>query len=453
MYDARPYSGRPKIAIVGTGISGLSAAWHLHPHADITVFEKDNAPGGHSHSVNIGTDAEPLWVDMGFIVFNTPCYPNLTALFNHLGVRHQLSDMSFGVSIDEGDLEYASVSLSGLLAQWRNVARPRFLKLLWDLLRFYKQAPIDKASTACDDLTLGQYLKQKRYSRAFVEDHLLPQAAAIWSTSAAEIMDYPFRAFITFFENHGLLKLTDRIHWRTVTGGSQAYVKALIAPFRDRIRTGCGIASATRHAGGVTLTDQHGAVYEFDQVVFASHAHDTLRIIADADATERDILGQFQYTDNTVVLHTDEALMPKRKHAWSSWNYIGREDEVSSGRMLCVTYWMNLLQGIKGKDLFVTLNPVRPVDPAKIIKTMPFDHPLFNQAAIAAQGRLGEIQGTRNTWFCGAYFGSGFHEDGLQSGLAVAEAISGVERPWVFDWGRSRIHWRPDMPVLAEAAE
>ncbi|MDC7683955.1 FAD-dependent oxidoreductase [Asticcacaulis sp. BYS171W] len=473
MYDSRQYNRRQKIAIVGTGISGLSAAWHLHRHADITVFEKDSAPGGHSHSVNVGTDSEPLWVDMGFIVFNTPCYPNLTALFDHLGVTHQLSDMSFGVSIDEGDLEYASVSLSGLLAQWRNVARPRFLKLLWDLMRFYKQAPIDKASTTCDDLTLGQYLKRKRYSRAFVEDHLLPQAAAIWSTSAAEIMDYPFRAFITFFENHGLLKLTDRIHWRTVTGGSQAYVKALIAPFRDRIRTGCGIVSATRHAGGVTLTDQHGEHHDFDQVVFASHAHDTLRILTDADATERDILGQFHYTDNTVVLHTDEALMPKRKHAWSSWNYIGREDEVSSGRMLCVTYWMNLLQGIEripksvqrfsdsnarqnqnqGRDLFVTLNPVRPVDPAKIIKTMQFDHPLFNQAAIAAQHRLGEIQGARKTWFCGAYFGSGFHEDGLQSGLAVAEAITGVERPWAFDWGRSRIHWRPEMSVALEAAE
>lgn len=449
MYDdtlsALNAAPRQRIAIVGTGISGLSAAWHLHPHADITVFEKDTKPGGHSHSVNVGTEAEPLWVDMGFIVFNTPCYPNLTALFDHLKIPHQPSDMSFGVSIDDGDLEYASVSLSGFLAQWRNVARPRFIQLLWDLLRFYKQAPLDKAARNHPTLTLGQYLKAKRYSKPFIEDHLLPQAAAIWSTSAAEIMDYPFRAFLTFFENHGLLKLTGRIQWRTVTGGSQAYVKTLTQDFRDRIRTDCAITSVKRFKGGVILTDQHGQTHEFDQVIMASHAHDTLKMLADPSESEREILRAFSYTDNTVVMHTDTNLMPKRKHAWSSWNYMGRDDELTSGRLLCVTYWMNLLQNLpKGRDLFVTLNPITPIDPAKIIKTMTFDHPLFNTAAIEAQGRLGQIQGVNGTWFCGAYFGSGFHEDGLQSGLAVAEAVSGVARPWAFDWGKSRIQWRPD---------
>lgn len=450
MYDARP--ARPRIAIVGTGISGLSAAWHLNSHADITVFEKEGLPGGHSHSVDIGTEETPLWVDMGFIVFNTPCYPNLTALLDHIGAAHQPSDMSFGVSIDDGNLEYASVSLSGLLAQWRNVARPRFLSLLWDLLRFYKHAPLDIAARQDETLTLGDYLTRERYSRAFIEDHLIPQAAAIWSTSAAEVMDYPFRAFMAFFENHGLLKLKDRIPWRTVTGGSQAYVKKLIAPFRHRIHTHCAIVKAERHADGVTLTDVHGQTHDFDEVVFATHAHDTLRILSDATPQEREVLSAFRYTDNQVVLHLDESLMPRRRHAWASWNYIGREDELTSGRMLCVSYWMNRLQDLPGRDVFVTLNPVTPVAPNKILKTLTFDHPLFDQAAIAAQGQLGALQGVNRTWFCGAYFGAGFHEDGLQSGLAVAEAISGVERPWAFDWAQSRISWKP-APTVLEAAE
>lgn len=459
MYDASratpDTSHRPRIAIVGTGISGLSAAWHLHPHADITVFEKEDRPGGHSHSVNIGSAVTPLWVDMGFIVFNTPCYPNLTALLDYIGVPHQSSDMSFGVSIDKGQLEYASVSLAGLLAQWGNVVRPRFLRLMWDLVRFYKTAPLDHKARQDERLTLGQYLISRRYSRPFIEDHLVPQAAAIWSTSAAEVMDYPFRAFMTFFENHGLLKLNlaQRIQWRTVTGGSQAYVARLVAPFKHRIRTQCGIAKAERHAEGVTLTDTHGALHHFDEVVFATHAHDTLRILGDnATPQEAKVLSAFRYTDNEVVMHSDASLMPRRRHAWASWNYIGRKNEMTAGRMLCVTYWMNLLQNLPGQDVFVTLNPVTPIAEDKVIKRMMFDHPLFDQAAIAAQTQLGALQGVNRTWFCGAYFGAGFHEDGLQSGLAVAEAISGVSRPWAFDWSRSRIFWQPARATL-EAAE
>lgn len=448
-------TSRPRVAVVGSGISGLSAAWHLNTHCDVTVFESDDRPGGHSHSVNVGTDSEPLWIDVGFIVFNEPCYPNLVALFKHLGVAHQLSDMSFGVSIDRGSLEYSSLGLKGLFAQARNLFRPRFLSLLLDIARFYREAPKDIAARERPGYRLGDYLKDRNYGRAFIDDHLLPQAAAIWSTSAQQIMDYPFRAFIAFFENHGLLQVLDRILWRSVIGGAQAYLKELIKPFAHRIRTGCVIRKVERAGNGVILTDESGASHVFDDVVFATHADVTLQILGtEATGDEQRTLSAFAYTSNEVVLHTDTSLMPRRKAAWSSWNYMG--ERVASGdQQLCVTYWMNLLQVLKTKqDYFVTLNPTHPVDPAKIIKRIVFDHPLFNAQAIAAQDDLAALQGLNHTWFCGAYFGSGFHEDGLQSGLAVAEAITGVPRPWAFDWSTSRIPYNPwTQPSLLSAAE
>ena len=454
MYDGSLVSKRKRVAIIGTGIAGLSAAWMLNDYYDITVFESEADIGGHSHTINVGTEADPLWLDMGFIVFNEPCYPNLVSLFAHLDVEHQLSDMSFGVSIDKGSLEYCSLGLRGLFAQWRNLIRPRFLSLLLDIVRFYRQAPQDLKARTHDGYRLGDYLRDRNYGRAFIDDHLLPQAAAIWSTSAAQIMDYPFRAFITFFENHGLLQIMDRILWRSVVGGAQAYVKKLIAPFRDRIRTKTAVRSVSRLHGSVLVTDQYGAVHTFDEVVFATHADVTLKILSDATPAEKRTLGAFGYTANEVVLHTDTAFMPKRKAAWSSWNYMG-ERNASNEQQLCVTYWMNLLQVLKTKqNFFVTLNPTHAIDPAKIIKRTVFEHPLFDSAAIAAQAHLGDLQGLNHTWFCGAYFGSGFHEDGLQSGLAVAEAMTGVHRPWDFDWSKSRIQWNPwDVAEVLEAAE
>ena len=457
MYDASSFAQptpRRRIAIVGTGIAGLSAAWHLNPHHGVTVFESEDQVGGHSHSVNVGTEAEPLWIDMGFIVFNEPCYPNLLKLFDHLGVAHQLSDMSFGVSVDKGALEYGSLGLNGLFAQRLNLFRPRFISLLFDVVRFYREAPKDLVARARTDYRLGDYLKDRNYGRAFIDDHLLPQAAAIWSTSAQQIMDYPFRAFIAFFENHGLLQILDRILWRSVIGGAQAYLRELIKPFATRIRTSCAITSVERTAAGVVLTDRSGARHAFDDVVFATHADITLKILGDAATIdERRTLGAFEYTPNEVVLHTDMSFMPKRKAAWSSWNYLG-EKNAAHEQQLCVTYWMNLLQVLKTKqDYLVTLNPLRPVDETKIIKRIIFEHPLFNAAAIAAQDSLAGLQGHHRTWFCGAYFGSGFHEDGLQSGLAVAEAISGVHRPWDFDWSQSRIKFNPWAEPALLAAE
>lgn len=447
---------RRHVAIVGGGIAGLSAAWMLHPHHDITVFESEAEPGGHSHSVNVGAADAPLWIDMGFIVFNTPCYPNLTALFDHLGVQHQLTDMSFGVSVDQGALEYSSLGLKGLFAQTRNLFRPRFLSLLLDIVRFYREAPRDAEARSRHDYRLGDYLRDRNYGRAFIDDHLLPQAAAIWSTSARAIMDYPFRAFIAFFENHGLLQIVDRILWRSVVGGAQAYVKPLIAPFIDRIRTGCAIKSVRRTRDGVLLSDADGVIHRFDEVVFATHADTTLKILGDdATAEERAVLGNFAYTANEVVLHTDDSFMPRRRAAWSSWNYRGERTQ-GDEQQLCVTYWMNLLQVLKtDQNYFVTLNPTHAVAQDKIIKRIVFHHPLFDSRAIAAQSRLGDLQGVHKTWFCGAYFGSGFHEDGLQSGLAVAEALGGVRRPWDFDWSSSRIAWNPwEAPApRLEAAE
>ncbi len=451
----RPGVARRKVAIIGSGIAGLSAAWHLNTHCDVTVYESEDRAGGHSHSVNVGSESDPLWIDMGFIVFNEPCYPNLVALFDHLGVSHQLSDMSFGVSIDKGSLEYSSLGLKGLFAQGRNLFRPRFLSLLYDIMRFYREAPRDTAARARDDYRLGDYLRDRNYGRAFIDDHLLPQAAAIWSTSAAQILDYPFRAFIAFFENHGLLQITDRILWRSVIGGAQAYLSELTRPFASCIRTNAAVNTVDRLPSGVVLTLRDGSQETFDEVVFATHADVTLKILGKtATPTEKRTLGAFTYTANEVVLHTDTSFMPNRKAAWSSWNYRG-ERSASDEQQLCVTYWMNLLQVLKTQtDYFVTLNPTHPVAPAKTLKRVVFDHPLFDTAAIAAQAALPALQGVNRSWFCGAYFGSGFHEDGLQSGLAVAEAISGFRRPWNFDWSQSRIQYNPwtDQSVL-QAAE
>jgi len=455
--DGQPIHMRrkPRVAVIGSGIAGLSCAWHLNNHCDVTVFESESQIGGHSHSVNVGTAAEPLWVDMGFIVFNEPCYPNLVALFEHLGVAHQLSDMSFGVSIDQGRLEYSSLGMRGLFAQARNLFRPRFLSLLYDIVRFYREAPKDLAARARQDYRLGDYLKDRNYGRAFIDDHLLPQAAAIWSTSAAQIMDYPFRAFIAFFENHGLLQIIDRILWRSVIGGAQAYLKELVKPFADRIRTASPVAGIERKGGSVTVVLASGERQTFDEVVFATHADVTLKILGEAATpAERRVLSAFRYTPNEVVLHTDDSFMPRRRAAWSSWNYRGERNETDD-QQLCVTYWMNLLQVLKTKqNYFVTLNPTHNVDAGKTIKRIVFDHPLFDARAIKAQGELADLQGVNGLWFCGAYFGSGFHEDGLQSGLAVAEAITGVRRPWDFDWSKSRIQYNPYAEdSLLQAAE
>ncbi len=432
-YDA-PRAGPLSIAVVGAGISGLSAAWLLSQTHHVTLFEAEPRLGGHSFTTDAPAGQGSVPVDMGFIVYNTPCYPNLTALFAHLGVETEQSDMSFGVSVDNGAFEYASSNLQALLAQPYNVLRPRFVSMVADILRFYREAPASLATLEDPYMGLGDYLARFGYGEAFIRDHMLPQAAAIWSTSAGEVRQYPIKAFIAFCENHGLMKLTGRPKWRTVTGGSRSYVRkikdAMLATGRARIEEAAPIVRIARTSDGVVLTDVRGQTRRFDQVVIATHSDQALPMIENPTEAETRLLGAIGYSSNTVVLHTDTRLMPVRKAAWSSWNYVGSVKAEPSAP-LCVTYWMNKLQNLTTPEpLLVTLNPDRPIDPAKIIRTQTFAHPTFTRDAILAQEQLWSLQGVGGVWYCGAWFGAGFHEDGLQAGLAVAEDLGGMRRPW-----------------------
>ncbi len=429
-----------RIAVIGTGISGLSAAWLLSQRHEVSVFEADDRVGGHSHTVDAGDTP----VDTGFIVYNEATYPNLTALFEHLDVPTKASDMSLGVSLDNGRLEYSGDNLASLFAQPRNLLRPRFWSMLRDLLRFYREAPAHAPHLGA--LSLEDYLRSNGYGSAFRDDHLYPMAAAIWSTPAAEIGAYPAASFIRFCVNHGLLQVKDRPAWRTVDGGSRAYVQRLTRPFADRIALKRGVRALRRLGAGVEVIDTDGVSAHFDHVVIGAHADQALAMLSDASPAERSVLGAFGYSRNEAVLHSDTRLMPRRRRVWSSWNYTSVRE--GGTNHLSVTYWMNKLQGIpEDTPLFVTLNPVRAPDPAKVIRTDSYLHPMFNGAALAAQRQLWSLQGVRNTWFCGAYFGAGFHEDGLQAGLAVAEALGGVRRPWTVadESGRIVLGPRPGM--------
>jgi predicted NAD/FAD-binding protein len=432
---------RKRVAVIGSGISGLSAAWLLSRAHEVVVYERAERLGGHSRTVRVGPGATP--VDIGFIVYNEVTYPNLVALFRHLGVATQTSDMSFSVSIDDGRLEYAGTTLRGLFVQPVNLLRPRFWVMLRDLLRFYRAAPRDAQAMERDLVSLDAYLARKGYGAGFVQDHLLPMAAAIWCTPAGEIGAYPAAAFIRFCENHGLLKLRDRPVWRTVTGGSQAYVERLAAPLAGSVRLGCGVVAIRREERGVLLRDTEGGAERYDEVVIATHAPQALALLEDPSDSERALLGALRTAPNRVVLHRDARFMPRRRAAWASWNYLGRGEGER-----CVTYWMDRLQSLPAGTgpHFVTVNP--PEEPAAILHEACFAHPRFDAAAIRAQRALWTLQGTRQTWYCGAWFGAGFHEDGLQAGLAVAEQLGGVRRPWSVPEGSSRIH----APLTAELA-
>jgi uncharacterized protein len=422
---------RCKIAIVGTGISGLSAAWLLSQRHDVTVYERADRIGGHANTIVASIEGRRIPIDMGFIVFNRQTYPNLTALFARLKVPTQVSDMSFAVSLRGGALEYAGSGLSGLFAQPLNLIRPRFWSMLADVRRFYRQAPLDADRILDERVTLRDYLAMRRYGAAFRDDHLLPMASAIWSAEPAHVLAYPAGAFVRFHNNHGLLELHRRRRptWYTVVGGSRTYVERLTGSFADRVKVGIAVRRIHRADDTVSVTDSTGQVGRFDHVVIATHADQALEMLADPSTKERDLLGAFRYSRNLAVLHSDEGFMPKRRAAWSSWNYVGPSNAIQPD--LCVTYWMNRLQTIeREKPLFVTLNPARPPRAGTLLKSEVYEHPIFDAKAIAAQRQLWPLQGERNTWFCGAYFGSGFHEDGLQAGLAVAEQLGGVRRPW-----------------------
>lgn len=421
-------SAKRSIAVVGSGISGLSAAWLLSHKHDVTLYERETRPGGHSNTVDVAETAKTVAVDTGFIVYNTASYPNLIALFEHLGVRTAPTNMGFSVSLDGGHYEYSGSSLGGLIGHAGNVVRPDHWRMISDLLRFFREACLDLPALEASGQTLGDYLLARSYSEAFVVRHILPMAAAIWSTPSAEIMQFPAAAFVRFFDNHGLLKVSNRPQWRTVVGGSREYVTRILQSLEGKVRLGTPVQAISRGANGVTIRTASGSDM-FDACVVATHADEALALLDDADDEERRLLGAFQYTNNLAVLHTDRRLMPKRRRLWTSWNYLGASAQAD--RTLAVSYWMNALQPLDTRqDYFVTLNPPAGLQPEKALASFAYTHPMFDQRAMTAQRGLWELQGRRNTWFCGSYFGYGFHEDGLQSGLAAAEHLGGVRRPW-----------------------
>jgi predicted NAD/FAD-binding protein len=362
-------------------------------------------------------------VDTGFIVFNRQSYPNLVALFDHLDVPVVPSTMSFGFSADGGRFEYGTDTAAGFFAQPTNLLRPGHWRMLADILRFQREAPRALDSS---EISLGELLSAGGYGRAFVAHHMLPMAGAIWSCAPREVLDFPAATFVRFCINHGLLQMRGRPQWWTVEGGSRSYVDRLLARLRGAVRLAVAVTRVRRTPDGVRIRSADGQERRFDQVVFATHPDETLKLLADSTAEERSVLGAFRYRANAAVLHDDEASMPRRRRVWSSWNAIAdREGGVS------VTYWMNRLQGIRtDAPLFVSLNPLSLPRPEAVYGTFAYDHPVFDRAAIAAQGRIASIQGRDRTWFCGAWCGYGFHEDGLASGVAVAEALAGRPRPW-----------------------
>lgn len=441
-----------RVAVIGSGISGLSAAWLLSRSADVTLIESDTRLGGHTNTIDVATPEGPVPVDTGFIVYNEPNYPNLTSLFAHLGVDTAPTDMGFAVSADDGAMEYCGRDFDGLFGQRRNFLRPRHWQMVVDILRFFKHAERHAAEMEVD-LSIGEFLKLNGYSSAFVEDHLLPICAAIWSTPARSMLEFPARTFVNFFANHGLLvaDVNKRPIWRTVRGGSRSYIDKLLRQGRPHVLTNAHVAAVTRDATGVDVLFATGDQGRFDHVVFACHADQALRLLADPAAEERGILQQFRFTPNRAVLHTDSRMMPRRKKLWSSWNYLrsGKGDAAQ----LSLTYWMNELQPLPtATDIFVTLNPMHDFAPGSVQRVIDYEHPLFDADSVGAQHDMWRIQGVRRTWFAGAWLGYGFHEDGLQSGLEVAERIGGVMRPWTAQGQRDRIahNWEATIPVAAE---
>lgn len=442
-----------KIAIVGSGIAGLGAAWALNRQHEITLFEAEGYLGGHANTVDVADGGRRIPVDTGFIVYNERTYPKLTRLFRELEVPTQESDMSFSVSLGQGSFEYKG-DLPGLLAQPSNLGRPRFWRMLRDVARFYREAPQLLKLEPDTALSLGTYLEAGRYSDDFVYDHLLPMGAAIWSTSLADMRSFPARTFVQFCRNHGLLLYTKRPQWMTVKGGSREYVRRLSRSFRDRVRLNQAVLACRRTPFGVFVTTEAGGEERFDQLVLACHSDQALRILGgDATCEEAEILSALGYEDNLAVLHQDPELMPRRRAAWASWNYMGGAVE-ARGRKVSVTYWMNRLQNLQtSAPLLLSLNPIQRPDPDRVLASYSYAHPQFDQAALDAQSALYRIQGRQRTWFCGAYCGYGFHEDGLEAGFKVAAEL-GAAVPWAEEAGTSSPAWRAVQPVLAlEAAE
>ena len=420
-----------KIAVVGSGISGLVCAYHLSKRAEVHVFEANPIIGGHTNTVDVSVSSGNYAVDTGFIVFNDRTYPRFVRLMNELKVASQPSVMSFSVKVEGNGLEYNGTSIDSLFAQRRNLFRPSFYWMIKDILRFNREAPLVLAdATVQVDMSLGDYLATRNYSRQFIDHYIIPMGAAIWSAGVAEMRSFPLTHFVQFFKNHGMLSVNDRPLWRVIHNGSRSYFPALTRPFQDRVHVGSPVRSVRREENRVVLSVESGGKREdvaFDHVVLAAHADQTLALLADATPPEREILGSFPYQENQTLLHTDVSVLPKRNKAWASWNYFVPKKEKNT---VAVTYNMNILQNIDAPETFlVSLNMEDRVDPAKILTRITYHHPVYHGRGVRAQGEWDRISGVRRTHFCGSYWGNGFHEDGVVSGERVCKNMGVI--PWL----------------------
>ena len=403
-----------KVAIIGSGIAGNVVAHHLHAAHDITVFEAAGHIGGHTHTHTVELDGERHAIDTGFIVYNDWTYPNFSALLNELGVESQPSAMSFSVRNEASGLEYNGTTLNTLFAQRRNLLRPSFHRMVRDILRFNHIAP--ELLEAANEICLGDYLAAGKYSPQFINNYLIPMGAAIWSTDPTRMLSFPARYFVQFFHNHGMLSVDKRLQWRAIRGGSARYVEKLTAPFRQRIHLNCPVESVRRLPNGMVIKPRGTDTERYDQVFFTCHSDQALALLADASPLEKSILGAIPYQENEAVLHTDTTLLPRTRRAWAAWNYHVIEGTDAARAIL--TYNMNILQTLKSRHTFcVTLNRTAHIAPRKIIKRITYHHPLYTLAGVAAQARQSEINGVNRSYFCGAYWRFGFHEDGVVSAL------------------------------------
>ncbi len=413
-----------RIAVVGSGIAGLASARLLAREHEVTLYEANDYLGGHTHTHDIEIDGRGHAVDTGFIVFNAPHYPLLHKLFDELGVESQPTTMSFAVKNERTGLEYNATNLPGLFCQRRNLVSPRFWCMLRDLKRFYHEAPV-LLDDAGEGPTLGEYLAANSYSNAFTDDHLVPMACALWSSPSARILTFPAKYLVRFMANHHMLQVAGRPQWRVVKGGSQTYVRALRTGWRVRERIGCAATRVTRAADGVTVQSAAGTE-RYDHAVLACHSDQALVLLGDANEREREILGAMPFQENDTVLHTDANLLPRRRRAWAAWNAIVPRDDDA---VCTVSYCMNLLQTLDcAQPIVVTLNRTAQIAPQKILKRLRYQHPVYTHASVAAQKRKEQIQGVNRTWFAGAYWGWGFHEDGMRSAVDVANGL-GVRWP------------------------
>lgn len=408
-----------KIAVIGSGIAGLGAAWQLSREHEVVLFEREPRLGGHTHTHGVVQAGRRYSVDSGFIVFNAQNYPLLTRMFDELGVASQETTMSFGVQDARNGLEYNATDLDSLFCQRRNLVSPRFWGMVRDILRFYREAPA-LLTLAGDGPSLGDYLRGNRYGAMFIDDHLVPMASALWSSPSEGIMGFPAKYLARFMDNHHMLQVQGRPPWRVVRGGSSTYVQALQAAWSVKVRLSSPVRQVRRDAAGATVTTDHGEE-RFDQVVLACHSDQALALLADPSDAEREVLGAMPYQANETVLHTDASILPANRKAWAAWS---AHVPAEPGAPCTVSYLMNLLQGLDSPEPFVvTLNRSQHIDPAKVLARMRYHHPVYTHASVAAQSRRGEINGVNRTWYAGAYWGFGFHEDGLRSGIEVARGL------------------------------